>query len=430
MEYNLSYGRKSKSGNKRRRPRFMLNKGAIWAIIIMGVVIFLLVLFVPRRDWCDTRSGAMELNTDISCAIIRDEQVISVEKYDHITYCVREGASVAPGDRIAYILKWGYSDDMLYSLLEIQAEIYEAQMAQMSGVYDTKLMELEDSITLVESELRDTMMLGTEGEILDIQLRLSELLTQRSDYLRQNVYATEELSNLYEEESLRQAQIEQWQSSIVSTVGGRVSFYLDGYESAINASKLEIISYDIVKKAINGASLTNATVESSRQLYRIVNDQVWYCAFTTRADKSFRLIEGEQYAIRFEGYSDEVFKGVAHAPKISGEYVINILEFNTDSGDFMNIRSLGANIQMAASGVITELDTVFVDEDGQAYVTLKSDEPSDGAVKIPVTVVCVDEEMCLIKPTDPTLSIYPGQTLEKPSTNNFSLLIDLIKEIF
>lgn len=147
---------------------------------------------------------------------------------------------------------------------------------------------------------------------------------------------------------------------------GKVSFYFDGFEQALNAQKLDMITSDLVSRALSGTGAGSSPEDGSALLYRLVQDGEWYCAFLTNAYDPLRVVEGEAYSVVFDGFS-ATYSGIALAPVISGSKVVNILKFSMELGPFMGVRSIKANVSIEASGIKVDEDALRVQKIQKAY---------------------------------------------------------------
>lgn len=409
-----------------KRTRLKLKpKFYIFIAMAAAAVIGLLVLFIPGRSWGVVSNGSFGTNRDVSTAIIRDEESITVEKYDKLIYLAKEGEHVDIDAPIAQVLKWGYSDDMMQSLLQIESEIYRKQSELMSGVSDADLDSINASITVVLRSIRESIMQNSGKDLLDLELELKRLLSERSKRLKDKVYASEELSSLYAEEEIRQTQISQWSSSIVATKSGKVSFYFDGFEQALNAQKLDMITSDLVSRALSGTGAGSSPEDGSALLYRLVQDGEWYCAFLTNAYDPLRVVEGEAYSVVFDGFS-ATYSGIALAPVISGSKVVNILKFSTELGPFMGVRSIKANVSIEASGIKVDEDALRVQKNsegiyGSPYIEI---DMGDSKAVVEVDVLGIEGGKAIIRPKEGSLA--EGQRFVKPGVNLWTKLKEAI----
>ena len=409
-----------------KRTRLKLKpKFYIFIAMAAAAVIGLLVLFIPGRSWGVVSYGSFGTNRDVSTAIIRDEESITVEKYDKLIYLAKEGEHVDIDAPIAQVLKWGYSDDMMQSLLQIESEIYRKQSELMSGVSDADLGSINASITVVLRSIRESVMQNSGKDLLDLELELKRLLSERSQRLKDKVYASEELSSLYAEEEIRQTQISQWSSSIVATKSGKVSFYFDGFEQALNAQKLDMITSDLVSRALSGTGAGSSPEDGSALLYRLVQDGEWYCAFLTNAYDPLRVVEGEAYSVVFDGFS-ATYSGIALAPVISGSKVVNILKFSMELGPFMGVRSIKANVSIEASGIKVDEDALRVQKNsegiyGSPYIEI---DMGDSKAVVEVDVLGIEGGKAIIRPKEGSLA--EGQRFVKPGVSQWTKLKEAI----
>ena len=409
-----------------KRTRLKLKpKFYIFIAMAAAAVIGLLVLFIPGRSWGVVSYGSFGTNRDVSTAIIRDEESITVEKYDKLIYLAKEGEHVDIDAPIAQVLKWGYSDDMMQSLLQIESEIYRKQSELMSGVSDADLDSINASITVVLRSIRESVMQNSGKDLLDLELELKRLLSERSQRLKDKVYASEELSSLYAEEEIRQTQISQWSSSIVATKSGKVSFYFDGFEQALNAQKLDMITSDLVSRALSGTGAGSSPEDGSALLYRLVQDGEWYCAFLTNAYDPLRVVEGEAYSVVFDGFS-ATYSGIALAPVISGSKVVNILKFSMELGPFMGVRSIKANVSIEASGIKVDEDALRVQKNsegiyGSPYIEI---DMGDSKAVVEVDVLGIEGGKAIIRPKEGSLA--EGQRFVTPGVSLWTKLKEAI----
>ena len=359
----------------------------------------------------------MDTEVQQSFAVIRNEQVISVDKYDRIQHKVEEGSTVAAGTPVACVYKWGYSDDMMQALLQIEADIYEEQMTQLASVEDLGLIDVNNRIEVVKDRLQSAILNKGTEDVLTIENELTALLEERQAYLATRVQSTETLNALYQERATRLDQLNQWRTDVNTAADGRVSFYFDGYEQALNVAKLEIISTKLVLGAIKGSSATDPTMDSEKLLYRLVDPNVWYVAFITSGSDMYRVVEGERYEVSFSGESETTYVGIAQKPLKSGDEFINILKFERDIGRYISIRSIKGDISLHATGLTVNKDAILFDEDMLTYVKVKGSDKI-----IYVDILGIDGDNVLIRASGDSDVLAVGQTLVMSQKNLFSKL--------
>ena len=328
----------------RRRIR---REDAYGRLIVLSALAFLAVaaviaLIVSSSGTSRAAEGSMKAVISASAVIIRDETSITAEKFDHIVYMVSEGAQVNAEMPVAMVYKWGYSDDVTQSLLDIQQQIYEKQVEIMDGVESAELVSLNTQIADVKQRIRGSIAGDNQEDLLTLETELKSLLSQRSTLLKSSIQADAQLTALYAEEETKQAQIAEYTSQVSAKSTGIVSFYFDGYEDVLSVEKLDVVNADLVSQIAGGAD-KGAVAVSENGLYRLVNPDRWYAAFVSSTTDPLALAEGESYSVVFEGYPDNVYIGKAVSVAADSK-TLNMLEFSENIGALIDVRTAKATI--------------------------------------------------------------------------------------
>jgi putative membrane fusion protein len=233
-------------------------------------------------------------------------------------------------------------------------------------------------------------------------------MQRRIDYLKNSVQATETLSSLYAEEQNRIAQIEEWKSDIVTAGSGLVSFYFDGFEQVLCADKLNTLNADLIKRVLKGSKSTAAG--SADNLYRLINSEHWYCSFITPSAEALRLAEDEEYTVVFEGYYDRPYIGRALRSSVSGNDVVNILEFDQDIGPLYSTRIADCVLYKEVQGLKVPLKSIDI-KNGLPGINIKN---NGGSEWIEVNVLAADDENAIISASDNARTLTPGTEYIKP----------------
>ncbi len=376
------------------------------ACLLAGGV--LLGVILNGRNAGVVRAGRMNATLEATVVFIRDEQCVGVDRYDRISFYVDEGAVVSGAEDIALVYKWGYSDDMMQSLLTVEGQIYSAQKTLLAGVENADLASIELQIQQKRLAVRSAT-LGGGGDLLTLQRELADLLNQRAAFLLATVQPTSALTELYAAQAERLAQLDTYREKVVAPGGGRVSFYFDGYEQILNTDKLDTVNASLISSVVSGSSdlLSGAT---SNFVYRLVNPNLWYLAFVTPRSQALRLCAGQQYTISFEECPGLQFSGTAMASAVSDGGVLNLLEIAQDMGELFRTRKLKATVTTELDGYIVPLDFISV-KDGVATVTV---DGGDAEYTIEVNVVATDGGDALVRAAKADGSLGAGMRCVKP----------------
>ena len=406
---------------KRRKKKFRLNPRfflIIGGLLVVAAGAFLILKFTGKTG--TITFGNIDSTLKVSGTVIRDESVVSTDKFEKISFNVIEGQNIANNTLIATVFKQGYQDESMVAYLNLQKEIY-AHQKMLLGREDATLNEYEEKILAVENIIRDIARGTSDSDLLTQEQQLKYLQQDRIDYLRNIVPVDTELNNLYTQLQDQENSIRNWTRDIINTAGdGIVSFYFDGYENVLSSSKLGTINVSLVNSVVRGSNTTK-TVESSSetQLYRLVKPNHWYVAFVTDIDSPMRVVEGETYFVNFSDYSENLYQGVARAPIVfsiadeessSAQGVVNVLEFQVDIGSFVGIRTVNMLISKSAQGMMVSNDLIAFNE-GIPCVYLQN---GDSVMQVNIDVLASDEDNSIIQDASGMGTLVQGQKLVKP----------------
>ena len=113
---------------RRRGVRFTGKFYMLLALMLVAVTVAV-VLLLSDSGGGTLETGTMRMELAVKGIVIRDEMSVTVDKYDKVMFQAAEGAESYEGMPIARVFKWGYSDDMMQSLITVETQIYEAQTA-------------------------------------------------------------------------------------------------------------------------------------------------------------------------------------------------------------------------------------------------------------------------------------------------------------
>lgn len=392
----------------RLRGRFFLILFGMMGFVALGIV-----LLTGSGGTAEARYGDVTGTIDMTAAIIRDESTVSTDRYEKIIFSVVEGQSVANGAQIAQVFRLGYQDESTVTLLRLQREIYEYQKSMIGADAAAGLADIETRIADLEAQIRDAARGDSDADMLQLEQSLKSLQTERATYLQNNVQADATLTSLYSSLAEQENALSNWTRNIVNSAGnGVVSFYFDGYERVLNASQIDTINAALINSVVRGGNTASSlsTTTSETPLYRLVQNTHWYIAFVTRADEPMRTTAGEQYYVVFDDYSTLTYQGTALAPIVTESSVVNILEFNVDIGDLLDIRTVNAIVTKSAQGVMVPVDAIAY-EAGIPSVEVQSGEAT---YRVTVNILAADEDNAVVSPVNASDTLISGQRIIKP----------------
>ncbi len=389
------------SAKKRRAKRFRLRFYLILLvpILLVGAYIGYRILKPSTgRLGTDTVEGDLEFTG----VIIRRENVAATEDYHTIRYLVSEGDMVTNSQKVAYLYRKGYENQMS-DIVSKEQQIYQQQITLLR-LNSSDGMTVPDEVAAYNSRIEEIVnrmtqaSLGKDGlDYIQLSDELDGLLTARQDLLRTIVPADATLSASYQQlDMLRNAFSSE--SILVNNAGtGYISFHLDGYENAMSIDSLTASQITRVASSPVSASYNAAGV------YRIVDPNGFYVAFTVKAENPRRLIVGNTYELKVK-YQDTSYTGRVVAERPAAKNVLYILEVNRDVLPVLENRTMTFSIHSEASGVSIPVDGLYF-SGGIPYVFINT-----GRAYQPIQVVipASDGETAIIEAADKNIRLTRG----------------------
>ena len=389
------------SARKQRTRRFKLRFYLILLvpILLVGAYIGYRILNpTTGRLGTDTVEGDLEFTG----VIIRRENVATSEDYHTIRYLVSEGDMVSNSQQVAYLYRKGYENQMS-DIVNKEQQIYQQQITLLR-LSSSDGMSIPDEVADYNARIKDLVdrmtqaSLGKDGlDYIQLSEELDDLLTGRQNLLRQIVPADATLSASYQQlDILRNAFSAE--STLVNNAGtGYISFHLDGYENAMSIDSLTESQVRRVVSSPVSASYNAAGV------YRIVDPNGFYVAFTIKATDPHRLIVGNTYELKVK-YQDTAYTGRVVDERPASKYVLYIIEVNRDVLPVLENRTMTFSIHSAASGVSIPVEGLYFNG-GVPYVFINT-----GRAYQPIQVVipASDGETAIIEAANKNIHLTRG----------------------
>lgn len=336
--------------------------------------------------------------------IIRDEEVYSSGTIARVEYIATEGTLLNEGDTIAYLYSTGYSEGELTRLEDIRANIQAYHKTILNNIVDTDLERLDRIVEMKALELKALISHETTGNLLSLTRQLEAAMVNRQDYMRANRREDLNLNRLYQEESTRLNSIASWRTEASADRAGVISFYTDGYESALTPESLDTLTPADVRTVIAGGALGDADTRLT-DIYRLVDQNEWYVAILTDG-KTWNPVLEQEYFLRFEGFEDTAYTATVTRVQRVGEDVLAVFLIEDPIGPLLYQRSGRVLLSSNLSGLSVASRALY-EQNGQMGVWLY-DVP--GGTFVPVEVLANDGSNALIQPLADG-SLLAGQTV-------------------
>lgn len=373
--------------------------------IILLVPVLLIGAFLAYKILAPS-TGRLSMDTvksdvEFTGVVIRRESVVEAPEYSSLRYLVSEGEYVEDQQPIAMLYAKGY-DSQLSEILSQSQKIYRQQVTLLK-LTSSDASTLPQEVLDYNAQIEDTLekmtkaaMGNSEYNYMTLAEELQTLLTARETYMRQITPEDAALSANYATlDALKNSFSAQ--STLLNNGGaGYISFHLDGYETAMNVNGLTASQ---VRKTTSSPLSTT----TGQGLFRIVNPNGFYIAFTIKGDEATRFVVGETYNIQVS-HQDKTFAGKVIEEKTSESYVLYIMEVSEDAYQVLENRTMDLSIHYEGSGTSVPVEGIYFNG-GVPYLyvyTGKDYQP------IKIEILCSDGETAVIRAADSQIQLKSG----------------------
>lgn len=376
---------------KRRRranTKFYLFIGAI------AVVAVVILFFIFNLQTVEVEQGTIPFEAEVSVVVVRDEQVVSAQNYGKANYIAAEGERVEAEAPVMEVYKWGYNEKVMNDLIDYQTKI---EQYQENDFESEELANLQNQINAKAVELRNIINGTAEGDVITAERELKYLMTQKQQYLKDNVSADQQLEGFYAQEEEIQARVNNWRQQLTAPSAGVVSYYFDGAENTLNAANIENIKSEDIVDILNGTTSVQApqNEEAEKPVYRLVNSFKWYLVIRSEAEIP-EFANGREFSVAFDDYVARQYQGVVSGTVKEENDYLYVIEISDDIGELLNVRRTEARVFTQFKGLKIP-EKALKEKDGVTgvYVVVGRDKTF-----VPVTVDIVKDGNAIITPAE------------------------------
>lgn len=387
----------------RRRRRKIVIKPRFYAFLLV-LVLMLTGLFMGIRaivravvnSEAVITYGMIEDVTTVNALVIRDEVCVRAEGYGMIDYLTPELSYVAEGTPVMEVYATGYSGEKIEELDKLMVDIVQRQKETVLGnIVNATVDEYNANISTQTQAIRSAIR-ENPGQLDSLAAQLETTMSARQDYIETTTEAKSDstLTQYYASKTQLLSHIDAWKTQYKAEKAGLVSYSFDGLEPYLNTETLDALDAEAVNGLLNESNpAVPDELRGQQNLYRLVEPNRWYVAFTTEASK-WKIGTGETCAIYFESYEDITYTATVRSLTGTGNNLLVVLEMNEDVSPLINARKVTAVIGGRVEGMLVPLNAIKT-ENSQQGVYL-----ADGNTFVPVRVVGQNAKEALVMPLE------------------------------
>jgi len=377
------------------KPRFFIFCAVMLAVVVGVFAAVSALLGALLAGDAVISYGRIEDVTTVDALIIRSETSVRAEGYGSIDYLVPEMSYVTADKPVVEVYATGYSGEKIQELKKLEVDITAQQQKALGDIMNVTIKDYNGSVSTQVNTIMQAMR-EEPGQLQGMFEQLGALMQARQSYIEKTTEAKEDpsLAQYYASRTQLMTQIDAWKTQYRAPGEGIVSYSFDGLEPYLNMDTLDALTVNAVKELIreNNPQVPDE-LRAQQNLYRLVEPNRWYVAFTTRTD-TWKIGIGETCAIYFEAYEDITYNAKVHALTSEGDDLMVLLEMSEDVSPLINARKLTAVIGGRVEGMMVPLGSLKT-QDGQQGVYR-----ADTGAFVPVRVVGQDKKHALIMPLD------------------------------
>lgn len=386
--------------------------GVICAAVILYFAVYLALGFKPDLVTTTAYAYSVDIGTEASALLVRDEQVISTTG-QYVDILLDEGEKVSKGGQIALIHASQDSLETRQTIQSLEAEIQQLEYSLSTGTQATNSSKLDEEVISSMVAIRSLAASGDLSTLEDSALHLRTMVFQR-DYSYGNTEAATQIKQLISDKQKQldslNASLSQVSQTITSPASGCFSGEVDGFESLITPSMLSSLTMQQLNELLH-----KEVADPPAALGKVVTNNTWYLATLIDQPSVEGLLEGKTYKISF---SDDYYGMISMNLErlvMENDQTMAIFSTNTNLSDTTLLRQQtvdiiaqqveGIRIPRQALRVNTE--TVTDNEGNQSQVnsygvyTVVGTQAEWQEVKV---VYSDDDSFYLVQPVDESAS--------------------------
>lgn len=386
--------------------------GVICAAVILYFAVYLALGFKPDLVTTTAYAYSVDIGTEASALLVRDEQVISTTG-QYVDILLDEGEKVSKGGQIALIHASQDSLETRQTIQSLEAEIQQLEYSLSTGTQATNSSKLDEEVISSMVAIRSLAASGDLSTLEDSALHLRTMVFQR-DYSYGNTEAATQIKQLISDKQKQldslNASLSQVSQTITSPASGCFSGEVDGFESLITPSMLSSLTMQQLNELLH-----KDVADPPAALGKVVTNNTWYLATLIDQPSVEGLLEGKTYKISF---SDDYYGMISMNLErlvMENDQTMAIFSTNTNLSDTTLLRQQtvdiiaqqveGIRIPRQALRVNTE--TVTDDQGNQSQVnsygvyTVVGTQAEWQEVKVAYSD---DDSFYLVQPVDETAS--------------------------
>ena len=382
------------------------------ALVVLGAVVLVVLRSMApgQAAYGYVRFGSLSSRHAGDAVVVRSETVFSQEGVSQIDYDADEGAVIHRGENVATIYTSGFSSREWTTLQNYRNQIKEYHKVLIAKASaDTRLLSLTTQVRERALEAQ-RLVQGARGSLSGQETLLEDAMQSLRIYMRQKYPDDQKLSRLYDEENTQLQRISTWSKQYAATTDGLVSFYTDGFETALNMNNYADYTPAQVRSMYNGnvpqQEGQTAVTRNTMDIYRLVRQEPWEVLMLCgREDQDWTPVTGRVYELVIENFDKTIVQATVESfTRSGGELLVRLRIENADAlPDVLYIRSCRVRVGESVNTLTVPSRAIYI-QNGRKGVVMYTE---GGEYWTGVEVVSDDGNAAYVIPENPGV-LYDG----------------------
>ncbi len=312
---------------KKKKKRRRLNYFRVGlALLLLFLIVFLIVFFIRRSRTTEDsviklEYGELSISGDFTALILRNEKVFYSLSSGDATYAVNEGDTLEKGDVVLKI-----------ALVDEVAETDSRTSDEVVLSISRRALEIE------LDELRKEVL-------KDINYRrYSSAIEKKREYKAKKELLEKIGDSSTANEVAQEVQIAKNEVSVHTSLRGRISFTVDGYETPASLSNIYTFDFSKMGSYLQKSSVLSTTIAKGDPIYKIIDDSGFYIAIRVPYSMNPDMYKGaEHFMVSIDGIQVE---GKLYDSFEQGDASICIIRLNEAFPSFYTSREQFCNVTL------------------------------------------------------------------------------------
>ena len=398
------------TGIEKPRKKKKKHPGLILCLIVaLGFLAYAAIRLLSPQEavYAYVQAGTLSSRYTGTGLIVRNETVYTQEGVSQIEYTAQEGAKVERTDAVCTVYTSGFNTKELTTLRKYRSQITEYHKTLINSTASSKDAQLLNLDSQVRTLVKETRLLiwGSTGSLTNQESLLTKALQARQTYLKQKYPDDQKLSRLYDDENTQMQRISSWTKQYSAAFDGLVSFYTDGFESALNLTNYTQYSPAEVRVMLGGESPSTGTISKNTvSIYRLVKNGS-FAVLMLCDDVDWTPISGSTYKLVIESFEDlTVDATVESFTRSGGELLVRLMIPDADVSNVLYVRSCQVRLGEQVDSLSVPSRAIY-SQYGQEGVVIV--DQTGGNYWTPVSIVATEGEYTYIIPSN-SAYLYEG----------------------